>query len=133
MVDMQKLVSFLEDSNRIDNVSHVKASEVEAAMSIMQSPELTPAGLLKYVKAIAPDAELIREPHGAFDVVLDKINKNITTPFRAHLLFMLLDPFTQGSGRAGRLVWYWHMQRAAGLEQRSFLQQWYFDSLRAIG
>lgn len=133
MVDQQKLVTFLEESNSIDNVSHVKANEVVAAMSIMESPELTIDLLLKYVKTIAPGAELAREGGGAFEVVLDKVNKNITTPFRAHLLLVLLEPFTNGSGRACRMIWYWHTQKSGGLHQSTFLQQWYRDSLKAIG
>lgn len=132
MVDQQKLVMFLEESNRIDNIFHVKGDEVDAAMAVMESPVLTHNNLLKYVQTIAPGAELSREPGGAFDAVITNINKGTSTPFRAHLLFAMLQPFTKANGPAARLAWYWQMQKLGGLQQ-SFLQQWYFDSLKAIG
>jgi hypothetical protein len=148
MVDQRKLSDFLEESNRIENVFHVKGDEVDAAMNLMVAPTLTVDILTKYVKVTAPGAKLrdfggsdipmnmaapVGGPHVTADLtaILEKISSDVVTPFMGHILFELLLPYSDANGRAGRLVWYWQMQKHGGV-QRPFLQQWYYDSLRVL-
>lgn len=67
--------------------------------------------------------ELVRDARGGLD------------PHAIHLRYEHLHPFTDGSGRSGRVLWLWCMKRAGRLDEAlalGFLRLWYYESLRAF-
>ena len=63
--------------------------------------------------------------------IIDEVQDNRGTPFELHRNFELLHPFTDGNGRAGRLLWAWQMLHH-GIEPGiclGFLHAWYYQSL----
>jgi hypothetical protein len=53
-------------------------------------------------------------------------------PFRVHIAFEMLHPYTDGNGRTGRILWAWHMQRL-GRDPFAlpFLHRFYYQTLEA--
>ncbi|WP_437230108.1 Fic family protein [Planctomicrobium sp. SH661] len=50
-------------------------------------------------------------------------------PFVLHQAFEWLHPFLDGNGRVGRLLWTWAMVQRGWSIDRSFLHEWYYQSL----
>lgn len=51
----------------------------------------------------------------------------VTTPFKTHLAYESLHPFTDGNGRSGRALWLWTMGGEAPL---GFLHEFYYYTLQ---
>ena len=64
--------------------------------------------------------------------ILDNLND--LNPYRNHVLYESLHPFTDGNGRSGRALWTWQMHKEghAGSTGLGFLHTWYYQSLAAL-
>lgn len=61
-------------------------------------------------------------------MLLDLVNRDPRDPYKIHLLYEDLHPFTDGNGRSGRAIWLWQMERQGGT-RLSFLHWWYYATL----
>lgn len=68
--------------------------------------------------------------------LLDMINiEEMLNPWNAHIEFELLHPFTDGNGRAGRMIWHWMMKRKfkgqyVAMTSIGFLHRFYYQSMQ---
>lgn len=66
--------------------------------------------------------------------ILRTVNGNLISPWRAHVEFELLHPFSDGNGRSGRTLWAWHVTRSGGNPfSLSFAHRFYYQTLEAAG
>lgn len=137
------------ESNRIEGITRdpLQAELIEhdrfvgqAALSIPQLEQFVhvyqPDAVLRVVPGldvrvgnhIPPrGGEHIREQLGA---LLDDINAEKLSPWEAHVQYETLHPFTDGNGRSGRAVWYWHMTYTRqSLRDLGFLHAFYYQTL----
>lgn len=61
---------------------------------------------------------------------LNFANKVPTAMHNIHHRFETLHPFTDGNGRTGRAIWLWQWHKECGTAPKSFLQQFYYQTLR---
>ena len=72
--------------------------------------------------------------HDRLAYILGEIIHGSISPWRAHVQYETLHPFTDGNGRSGRALWLWCMADI-GLSARyplSFLQCWYYQTLHEV-
>jgi Fic/DOC family len=145
---MHQLMAFIRESNAIEGILREPfGDEVAAAENFLAAPTIFVATLCELQSIFAPNMPL-REvpgenvrvgsyvaPPGGPEIRtrLENILHNAHTkgsPWRAHCLFEMLHPFMDGNGRAGRMLWVWHMRRI-GLDPfiRPFLHSWYYQTL----
>ena len=151
MLDIQILVDFAHESNRIEGINSL-ALDVPHGYALGQllsvDRMLTVADVDEFVRTIQPDASFRSLP--GLDVyvgnhrpipggprvmaemvqLLLEINNNLYHPFGTHKMYETLHPYTDGNGRSGRALWLWQMHKYHGYKaERLFLWQWYYQSL----
>lgn len=142
--------AFAKESNRIEgldspvrNQAHTLALRRFLALEVPSLKELE-----AFVKSNEPSAQLRDEP--GLDVrvgdhlpppggpVMRKlvqdlcwlVGEDVASPYKLHVGYESLHPFTDCNGRSGRALWAWQMwnHHGYGLEL-GFLHKWYYQSL----
>lgn len=143
------LVRFVRESNRIEGIYREDVfSDVAALDEFLRPPQINVGHLGYYVSVIQPDA-VLRDRVG-LDVEINgylaplgcpeirdglvSILNDMGSPFRAHVRYEQLHPFTDGNGRSGRALWLWqmlHTQESERAKQLGFLHTFYYQTLSA--
>ncbi len=147
------LDSFLKESNAIEGIFEVRAEEWEAAHSFLWLDEIRVADLANYVNITARGKlrtdlgmnvwvgiDNYLPPFGGEEVeqelktLIAAVNEEMTHPWRIHIQYERLHPFTDGNGRSGRLLWAWQMLNEnirPGLSH-GFLETYYRQTLQLV-
>ena len=133
---------FIRESNRIEGIHREPTGqEIAEFVRFISLTQVTLRDCEEFVGVYQPDAKLRSKANmnvrignhfplkGGMRVVyqleniLSKLYKN--TPYKNHVMFETLHPFTDCNGRLGRMIWMWQMKEAP----LGFLHHFYYQSL----
>lgn len=145
--ELATLRDFVRESNRIEGITRAPTkAEVMQTEVFLALRRPTVLDLESLVQVYQPDARLRSLPHlnvrvghhiappGGPEVerdlrlLLDRLPAE--DPWRLHVAYETLHPFTDGNGRSGRALWAWQMIRRSeyGLGL-GFLHRFYYQTL----
>jgi hypothetical protein len=144
------LKSFIDESNKIEGILVPPAgpiTELNQYMTFLDLDKIRPGDVKNFNRLVQPGARL-RNQVGLNAKVSNHVappgGPEITTrlrevlaipdPYRQHLAFESLHPFTDGNGRTGRALWLWHMLdqgHEAQILRYGFLHLFYYQTLEA--
>lgn len=143
------IISFIKDSNEIERIYREPSiPEIEEFYRFYAKDKIKVSDMEQFVSVYQPRARLRLSsfdnvqigayvpPNGGqhilyqLDSLLYRATNNRTEEgaFKIHNSFELLHPFTDGNGRAGRMLWVWQMKYLDPFSY-SFLQRYYYQSL----
>lgn len=144
---MDALNDFLSESLRIEGILRPPSiAEMDAMKAFLVLHNLTIENVTGLVKVFQPHAELRDQkgmdvrvgnhipPKGGprikqlLQAVLDQAN-SADPMWDVHVAFETVHPFLDGNGRSGRAIWLWQWRRMGREIPRSFLLEWYYQSL----
>lgn len=149
MIKRNRLIEFLVESNKIENViKNIEEHEIDAVNKFLSYEAIRIPELEEIVKAFEPDARLRSEsgmdvivgghyspPIGGGFIVED-LNEILDDavcnedPWEIHNRYETLHPFTDCNGRSGRLLWLWQMVNQHGYNlSLGFLRLFYYQTL----
>jgi hypothetical protein len=149
---MTKLRAFIRESNLIEGIERAPTdTEMEHARRFMGLPSIGLQDLNAIQATFAPGHRLRDQPGldvrvgryiapaGGPDIrinlfgILDDAHTSLD-PWKVHVAFEMLHPYTDGNGRTGRILWAWQMQRLDQLPfALPFLHRFYYQTLDASG
>jgi len=141
------LHDFLRESLEIEGINRrATAKELYATAHFINAAEVTVHSLVNLVAVYQPDARLRDQPgldvrvgdhvapagghniRAALQEILTNFGAN--NPWRNHVLYETLHPFTDGNGRSGRALWAFDMLHRGMLNRRlNFLHHFYYQTL----
>lgn len=131
----QELWEFVCESNKIEGITRPpRADEIEVSEWFLGLGAVIAVDLVKFVDVIAPGACLRTKSGGpGIKPDLDRILQKVPVwhPYRIHLEYETLHPFTDGNGRSGRILWAHTMLRRGiwpGIHL-GFLWAFYYQAL----
>ena len=148
---LRQVFDFVRESNQIERILRDPTdSEFEATVNFLRVPDVRVIDLQALVAVYQPGAE-IRDKVG-LDVRVGKhiappggptIRRDLeilladaasdeegpSDPWRVHVAYETLHPFTDGNGRSGRALWAWQMVRRQRGVPLGFLHQFYYQTL----
>lgn len=148
---LRQVYDFVRESNRIEGILRDPTdSEFEATVNFLRVPDVRVIDLQALVAVYQPRAELrdkvgldvrvgkhIPPPGGPdirerLDEMLAEVSRTAhfdSDPWRVHVAYETLHPFTDGNGRSGRALWAWQMVRRQRGVPLGFLHQFYYQTL----
>ena len=137
---------FIRESNHIERIRRDPSeAEVEEYWRFMKLRCVEVKDLILFVSVYQPGTRLRTKrgmnvfvgshtpPPGSPEIrkklqaMLDALNEYELSPYRLHLAYENLHPFTDCNGRSGRMLWMWQMQFAP----LGFLHTFYYQALAA--
>lgn len=152
MIDSKLVYSLVKQSNRIEGIlRRPRRKELEELQRFISVADMSIIELIRFVRVYQPDAMLRNRPgvnvyvgkhrpimggpqvEEELSLLLDAINQGKLDPWKGHMEYEHLHPFTDGNGRSGRALWVWHMIHT-GKEKllarpELFLHTFYYDTL----
>ena len=145
------LIRFVIESNYIEGLD-TSTSHVDAHRTFLAEPVVTVSALCGLVRVLQPDARLrdrstmpgvrvgdhIAPPSGPGIVErLESVLRAAGDPWRQHVEYESLHPFSDCNGRSGRALWLWRHVNEPGHDphavERGFLHSWYYHTLARCG
>ncbi len=145
---LETLRPFADESNKIEGMGPATLKETQALQDFLDGPIPSTEALEVYVGAVAP-GHVLRDRAGLNVCVGNHVapaggpavreelhrrlmDRSIWTPYKNHLWYENLHPFTDGNGRSGRALWLYEILER-GLERRAlalgFLHSFYYATL----
>lgn len=140
------VIDFIRESNHIEGIDREPtAQEAVEFGRFMLLDALTIEDVVDFVKVYQPGAVLrnrvglnvrvghYRPPSGGSEIsdrlhdIIESANA-LRSPWKAHVQYEMLHPFTDGNGRSGRAIWYW-MMRDHPMRELGFLHAFYYQTL----
>jgi Fic family protein len=155
-IDHQRLLDFIRESNRIENIRRrTKSIEVTAHREFLALDEVSVHDLELFVKRVAGkplrrhegmnvsivdrgSGRVVHAPppggpaiEGDLRELLIKARSGEYTPYQIHCAYETLHPFLDGNGRSGRVLWAWQMLNVEGKMPFGlpFLHSFYYQAL----
>lgn len=144
-VALNRIKDFVRESNKIEGILREPSeAEIKEFIRFMSLDEITVQDLEEFVSVYQPDARLRTSygdnvyvgnhfpieggPEVLIQLTLLLEDTNLIrkyNPFRVHIKYEKLHPFTDGNGRSGRMLWAWQMQDIS----LGFLHMFYYQTL----
>lgn len=154
MIDSKLAYRLVKQSNAIEGIlrrpKKKELAEFQRFISLSVA-DMHVVELVRFVRVFQPDAVLRNRPGlnvyignhrpimGGPQVVeelvllIDEVKQGKLDPWRAHMEYEHLHPFTDGNGRSGRALWVWHMINTGKghllARPELFLHTFYYDTL----